>query len=378
MLPEHLKPICRFTLSLSSFILFNFSCTSSKISSSAPRTVPVQSTKATNETKTAENTQTNQNTEGSNRRTEQDYPIETQEKLPYNDKDSAIVLTQNAKFASTSRSPLRELLLSQLAQTTTAERKAHHDLVKSIESVGVRVGNTQQLTTLTLRLNGKLISLTGLLNEDRVAFLRSHSELYGYLTCLDQSPSTCFEQLLELRSKNMGRAAVFILIRRINADFEFENRSYNNFELQKWNNVLLNTEAAESSTLALKTIIVQTTEIISGPSEIEVLLIQRSGETLALHAPLYVAENDSTGLSLTQMTPLADSSLISDLTRQGRRIYLNHRLTAQLVRFQPDSFVELNLKAIGFNTKERNEQLPLLLKLKPQSIRAVQLRDLTH
>lgn len=374
MLPNQVKAIPTLTLTLSLFALSTVSCSSSKSSSSSPRVVPAQAANKNN-SEAAATDKNNQNPRETTHQGTQTKSPGASEGATTQEKESATLQVQEAQFAPTSRGQIRELLLSKLAQMTEAERSAQQDLIRSIEAIGTRVGNTQGLTTVTLNINGRLISLAGTLKDNRVASLRSHSDLYGYLTCLDQSPSTCFEQLIELRSERLGKSAVFVLVRRMNADFEFESRTYKNSELQKLNEVLLNTEAGVTSAKALKTIVVQTTEIMGGPSHIEILLLQRSGEAIALHAPLYVASNDSTGLSLTQMEALANSSLLSDLTQQGTRLYLNHRLTAQLVRFQADSFVELNFQALGFNGRERNEQLSLLLKLKPQATRALRLRE---
>lgn len=374
MLQNPVKTIPTLTLTLSLLALSTVSCSSSKSSSSSPRSVPAQAANKNQSEANATNKKP-QEAHESNNQSGQTKSVSESEETTTQAQEPATLQVQEAQFAATSRGQIRELILSKLAQMTAAERSAQQAFVKSIEAIGSRVGNTQHLTTVTLSINGRLISLAGTLKDDRVASLRSNSDLYGYFTCLDQSPSTCFEQLIELRSNRLGKSAVFVHVRRMNADFEFESRLYKNAELQKLNEILLNTEAGVTSAKALKTIVIQTTEIIGGPSHIEILLLQRSGGAIALHAPLYVASNDSTGLSLTQMEPLGNSSLLSDLTQQGTRLYLNHRLTAQLVRFQADAFVELNLQALEFNNKERGEQLPLLLKLKPQATRALRLKE---
>lgn len=197
---------------------------------------------------------------------------------------------------------------------------------------------SQQIKNATLKINGKVatasfeffnevrfgsrsagrkLAITGTLNKDGEASLKSqHAQFSGQMDCLDQDVSAnCQTRLVKI---NFDGAPVYVVFRQSSATFhvKFPEIEKEDSGMTKLLRLFKYAESNVDNKDALKTIDVQTVEVVRGVSKMQVILQSQDNEIVMMKFPLLPLNGQRTSV---QVDRTYQPEEIRHLT-QGQRV----------------------------------------------------------
>ena len=274
-------------------------------------------------------------------------------------------------YASTGLTSVKRLVLDRFAQKNYGNEKAAEQLALSIEDVKIGIVDSSNRVILKMIKDKKTIILSGKLNERGIAHIKatSKSPIEAKVICLDRIETQCFNTLIEIRDLSYQGATVYILNQKTNANFKFKARVFDEkrSSLEHLSHYLSNTEKQLNTLKSLRSILVETFEVIGGKSATRIAFIARDGQVIKVQGPLYKSATD---IEVTNI-PLELDEDLDDLLPFERFVGTMKTSLAEsiseiaLIQYNQDNHMTLSFR--DFQTGRHDESLIVeLFCLKPQ------------
>ena len=245
--------------------------------------------------------------------------------------------THGSEYTTASADYLHAHLKERMNSISDAgQRRRNKEAAESIR--GVRVGmngtnadSSEVSVAVAIEKSGKteILKLGGILrSKGPVQLFVTGSEgnrnnVKGTFVCLDENPDTCFVSLITL---HMGRGSnssvVKMISRKTNANFTLtlpEQRG-NNPAFNRLVSLFLNTTQRIRTGNSLRTILLETAEVINGRSSMKLSMISRENQVIVGSGPLLASKGgQTTNVLLKRDTHLLD---LIDL-QNGQEFKLN-------------------------------------------------------
>jgi len=216
-------------------------------------------------------------------------------------------------YGETGLNSIRRLITEDLAQNNKGKEREASDFSKSIKNFDITIDTTNNRVILTLTLEQKPISLAGFIDSTGVARIKatSSNQIEAKVICLDRIETQCFTALVKLKDLSRNGVTSLILSQKTNANFNFKalEASHSSSPLKTLSDYLLNTEKRSSTNQSIRSILVETFEVIGAKAATRIAFIARDGEVIKVQGPLL---KSLTGSELTNI-PLEVSYEFYDL-----------------------------------------------------------------
>lgn len=240
---------------------------------------------------------------------------------------------------------------------------------ESIESIETKIDSKTGDVIVTLnRTVGKTLKkemLGGTINRAGITRLGSENQnLRGKFVCMDEDQAFCQTAVLDIEfGKGADKAIVKAVLRKTAADFFWTRPTLETASADFKNlfDLFDNSERRTDVDNSLKTILVESTEIINGRSHARVTFVTEGGQVMSMSAPLLLPRG-STGLTNVRMErnirfeSLIDIMLIQDVKTGMQQALQN----AQLVKVEGGKFLTIQLEVRG---QKRNEKQAITVRL---------------
>jgi hypothetical protein len=220
---------------------------------------------------------------------------------PQTPSQPSVVMNLGERYTGAGDDYLRDYLLSKLNSVQDQNiKKRNQAEAEKIQQVRTNIDREtgDVLVTVKRQNNGKVqtIMLGGSLNVAGIAQLApaNNQAIRGTLLCLDRSEQTCFTARIRLEIGEPGnRGIVNIISRRTLANFDYKYPATmgNNREFRRLVDLFDNTERKNGNTHSLRTILVDSFEVMNGRSAIKFSLISHQDEVIVASGPLLAPED---------------------------------------------------------------------------------------
>jgi hypothetical protein len=200
-------------------------------------------------------------------------------------------------YASTGLVSVKKLAAEKLLQKNQKKERPALELAQSIENFRITIDKDTHRVFIDLDRNKQKLTLVGILDATGVAFIKPTKRipLEAKVICLDRIETRCFSTLIELTDTKLAGASAIIISQKTNANFKFKAReeTQSNQPLDVLNRYLLNTEKRLDTAQSLRSILVETFEVINGKSATRIAFIARNGEVISFQGPLLKSATDT-------------------------------------------------------------------------------------
>ena len=202
------------------------------------------------------------------------------------------------KFTGTGEDSLRSELLQRMDTAISDKATKERDLkaAESIRAVNVRLdrrtGDAAVNVIMHVGNKNENILLAGALDvrgSTKLVATNSKTAISGHLVCMDKDQKNCFTAYIRLNIGAAGkRATVAVISRKTNANYHFNmpQTMSGHGAFEKLVNMFANTDKQIKSGNSIKTIIVETFEVLHARSGIRITVLSQEGEMVSASGPL--------------------------------------------------------------------------------------------
>ena len=232
-----------------------------------------------------------------------------------------LVHNVGTKFTGAGEDSLRSEMIQRLdaASTDKASKARNVKVAESIRAVNVRLdrrtGDAAVNVIMHVGSKNENILLAGALDArgtTKLVATNSKMAISGHLVCMDQNEKTCFTAYVRLSINEAGKKAIVgVISRKTNANYDFKmpKTMSGNGSFEKLVKMFDNTSRGIKGSNSVKTVIVESFEVINGRSGLRVTVLSQEGEMISASGPLLGA-NDGDFLTNVRMNlsnlPLED------------------------------------------------------------------------
>jgi len=265
-------------------------------------------------------------------------------------------------FAKTGLDSIRSFLHHRLESKNKNHAAQAEELAQSIQNVKVNIDSDSNTVFIKITQDNRENILVGKLNMAGVAIIppSKRGSLSAQFICLNRIETECFNSVIEIQDRSRNNATAIILNQKSNANFRFKKhlQSGEQNAVAVFNTYLSNTEELNNSKQSIRSILVETFEVINARSAIRIAFIARDGQTIYVQGPLLVSSTQS---HLTNI-PLELSYTLDDLKAFERFVgNLTTNLAEQFSEIALVQFSSLGKVTLSFRSNQIGGQTDSML-----------------